>query len=335
MATLNRLRAPRGPGFMKPISESQAADVLNPAPIVPATVPSAEVLLPAVDGWQPTALLARSELAEVFRARPCDAPPGSPANYVLKRLRSQLQDDPRARASFQVEASLGRSLSHPHLVPVLACQVRHAPVYVVMPFLEGETCAAMVARAERIDLPEVLWFVRQAAEALLALVRQGWMHGDVKSANLLVSPRGHVTLLDLGFARRLAEPASAVDRVVVGTPEYLAPEQITSRLRCDIRSDLYSLGVVAYELLTGRRPFSGASLAELAAAHRRQVPREIRSLAPEVPGEVSALIESLLAKDPLRRPQHPQELIERLLACEIGNFAARAYLGPWASELLG
>jgi eukaryotic-like serine/threonine-protein kinase len=194
---------------------------------------------------------------------------------------------------------------------------------VVMPCLEGTTLDRLLA-CGRLPLAESLWYARQAAEALAALDEAGWIHGDVKPSNLFLSSEGHVTLLDLGFARRARETGSAVDRCVLGTCNYLAPELITSALRADNRSDIYSLGVVLFELLSGRLPFVGKDLAELATQHRQAAAPNLRRLAPHLPGEVVGLVRRMLAKDPLRRPQTPQELVDQLSALEIATFSERA-----------
>jgi serine/threonine protein kinase len=110
---------------------------------------------------------------------------------------------------------------------------------------------------------------------------------------------------------------------VMGTFEYLAPEWLTSTLRADIRSDLYSLGAVLYRVLTGRFPFAAETLAELATQHLQSIPPDVPALAPHVPGPVARLVRRLLAKDPLRRPQSPGELCEELTRWEILTFGER------------
>ena len=162
------------------------------------------------------------------------------------------------------------------------------------------------------------------AEALAALDAGGWVHGDVKPANIFLSPRRHVTLLDLGFARRKGENAAPPDRCVLGTGHYLAPECITAAAGGDIRSDLYSLGAVLFQVLAGRLPLEGANLAELAVQHRQAAPPRLSRLAPQLPRELSALVGRMLAKDPLRRVQTPAELLRQLVSLEIATFSERA-----------
>ena len=158
-------------------------------------------------------------------------------------LRPCWQDDPEAIRLLQREAMVGQSVSHPHLVPVLTASVSEPPRLLVMPWLEGASLQARLAAGEQFDVPKALWIARQTAEALDALHAAGWMHGDVTPGNIHVSPTGHVTLIDLSFARRRDEIGSAADRPIMGTCSYIAPEYFTSALRADIRSDIYSLGV--------------------------------------------------------------------------------------------
>jgi serine/threonine protein kinase len=269
--------------------------------------------------WELVRLVGEGSWTRVYAARPLGSPADRPAHYAIKVLHERIEQEPEAIGLLCREALVSGSVSHPHLVPVLAAQLADEPRYLVMPWLEGATLAAHIAR-QRPRLPIALWLVRQAAEALGALHDAGWMHCDVKPDNIFVSPRGHVTLVDLGFARRPLEESSIVDRPVVGTIQYIAPEMISSSLRADIRSDIYSLGVTLFELLSGERPFAGKDLAELADQHRTAAPPDLRRLVPELPCKLVELVGKMLAKEPLRRPQTPQELVQQLVALEIETF---------------
>ncbi|HUY87493.1 MAG TPA: serine/threonine-protein kinase [Pirellulales bacterium] len=288
------------------------------------TAPAPPAPLGQIGPWRLVKPIAEGKLCRVYQARPADGPADRPAGYALKALKESCQADAAAIEVMRREAIVGRKVSHPHLISILSAHVGAAPYFVVMPWLVGSTLAELLAAGKRPSLPVALWIVRQAAEALGALHAAGWMHADVKPSNLFVSPSGHATLLDLGFARRPEEGGSAIDRCVCGTVHYIAPEMVTSALRPDIRSDIYSLGVTLYELLAGRPPFDGADLASLAEQHRQAEPPELRSLVPQLPLGVSRLVHSMLAKEPLRRPQTPHELIERLAALEIATFAERS-----------
>jgi serine/threonine-protein kinase len=275
--------------------------------------------------WELVEFVALGSLARIYRARLAGSPADRPAGYAVKMLRPAWQKRGEAIRLLQREAYVGQSLAHPHLVPVLSASVAEPPRLLVMPWLEGASLQARLAAGETFDVPRSLWIARQTAEGLDALHQAGWMHGDVTPGNIHVSPSGHVTLIDLSFARPRAEFGSAVDRPIMGTCNYLAPEYLTSALRPDIRSDIYSLGVVLFEALAGRVPFPAADLSELAERHRQSAPPELARLAPQVPREVARLVREMTARQPLRRPQSPRELADRLAALEIGTFSHRAW----------
>ncbi len=276
-----------------------------------------------VGEWELVELAGEGSLSRVYRARPAETATDRPALHALKMLHSHWEDDPRAVSLFRREAAVGRLVVNPHLISILSAHVLESPYCVVMPWLEGSTLAGHLAGAS-LDLPVILWTARQVAEALEALRLAGWMHGDVKPSNTFISPEGHVTLLDLGFARRPDETGSVVDRCVLGTCNYIAPETITSALRTDIRSDIYSLGVMLFEMLSGRLPFLGDDAAELAIQHKQAAVPDLRRLAPHLPTGIVRLVREMLAKEPLRRPQTPREVIDRLAALEIDTFAQRS-----------
>jgi serine/threonine-protein kinase len=280
----------------------------------PSAVPSAVLRLKE---WELVEFIAAGEDCEIHRARPAGAPADQSPAYAVKSLRSLREQDYRAVARLRREALVGRRVANPHVVAVLSASLRDAPYFLVMPWLAGETLRVRMARLGASPVHWSLWVARQIAMGLSAIDAQGWLHGDVKPDNVLVSPEGHVTLLDLGFARRPGEVQPAADDCVLGTAEYMAPELLFSAMRADIRSDLYSLGGVLYELLAGRPPFVGRSRAELVRQHKQDVPPRLDRVAPHVPGQVAALVHQMLAKDPLRRPQSPEELVERLAKLEI------------------
>ncbi len=292
----------------------------------PAPVPlgrSASTIEPQVGGWQLVGRVGRGQWANVYRARPVSAPVERPAAYAVKILQDNRQQDPLAIEMLAREVRVGCQVHHPHLIAILESQLRRAPQYLVLPWLEGATLQAYTAARRLFDPPAVLWIARQTAEALDALDQAGWMHGDIKPSNIFLSPQGHVTLLDLGMAQRRDEKVEG-PRAIAGTAYYLAPEHVSSAFRPDIRSDVYSLGVVLYQLLAGRLPLEGATLEQIALAHRQAAPLNLRRVAPHVPLRVAKLVQQMLAKDPLRRPQSPAELVAELVRLEIETFSERA-----------
>jgi eukaryotic-like serine/threonine-protein kinase len=274
--------------------------------------------------WELLEVGATGTWAEIHRARPVGAASDAPAAYAVKMLRPQWAADARAAAMLVREAEAGRAASHPRLVAVLETHVLSHPPYLVMPWLEGVTLQARLAEDRALELPAALWIARQTAEALDALDTAGWTHGDIKPGNIFISPQGHATLLDLGFARRRGEGQSAVDRPLQGTCNYLAPEALASTMGPDILSDIYSLGAVLFQMISGRLPYEAKDLADLAVKHRQAAAPNLRRQMPQLPGEVTDLVGQMLAKDPLRRPASPRELVRRLVALEIATFSERA-----------
>lgn len=273
--------------------------------------------------WQLLRIVGEGATSRVYLARPLGAASQDGA-YAVKSLRREWWSDPRAIESQRREAMVGARVSSPHLAPVLSACVTAPPYYTVTPWLEGKTAAALLAEGPRLPLPAALWIARQAAEALAALWKQASMiHGDVKPANLLVSPSGHTTLIDLGFCSSAADACSWADRPVVGTLRYLAPERVTSATRIDPRSDLYSLGATLYELIAGRPPHDGDTPAALLEQHRTERPECLRSAAPGTPKPVASLVHRLLSKDPLRRPSSAAEVVDELAPLEIACFGMR------------
>ncbi len=262
-------------------------------------------------------------MAELYLAAPQGNAACTAASYALKLLKPRWENEPAAMERFAREALVGQAVSHAHLVPVLDWNLQQPPYYLVMPRLEGITLQQHFAERPLPALPVALWIVRQVAQALEGLHQAGWMHADIKPANIFVSDEGHVTLIDLGYAHTSGEAVSLAQRPVTGTLSYMAPEMLTSSLSPDIRSDIYSLGIVLFELLTGRLPYEGRNPAEVAALQREGIPDRLRCLAPLLPATVVNLVRQMIAKEPLRRPQTPSDLVRRLVALEIATLAER------------
>ena len=276
---------------------------------------SGEVLPRTIGTWELLRLIGEGRLARVYQARPLNGPAG--ARYAVKVLREEWQGDAQIVNLLRREAMVGRGVSHPHLISILASQVQESPYFVAMPLLVGRTLAERMAARRRINVPQALWIARQTAQAMDALHQAGWLHGDIKPSNIFLAPDGHVTLLDLGFAQPLRDTSCALLRPLLGTLHYIAPEALISSTRADQRSDIYSLGVMLYQMLVGRVPFDGDEPGELIEKHMRQPANDLRSRHPQLPTEIASLVYKMLAKNPLRRPQSAQELVRRLIALEI------------------
>jgi eukaryotic-like serine/threonine-protein kinase len=226
---------------------------------------------------------------------------------AVKLLRSEHAEDKDLLARFRAEARLAGLLSHPNIAQVF--DFRDAappdPAYLVMEYVDGPSLAGLLHDGP-LDAARTMDIVTQAARGLAAAHRAGLVHRDVKPGNLLARQDGLIKVSDFGIAR--AEAATPVTRTgqLPGTPGYMAPER-SAGAGATPASDLYSLGVVAYQCLTGKPPFEGDALA-VAIAHME---REIPPLPPSVPAQVAALVAELTSKDPQSRPSSAQDVAER------------------------
>lgn len=290
------------------------------SPQVAAEVSARAGRAPTIGRWQLIRQLGEGQWTRVFQARPIDCIADWPSDYALKLLKEQFDQDPLAVGMLRREAEAGQAVMHPNLVAVLSAQLTRPPYFLVTPCLAGSTLAALLYGNVALTLPSALWIVRQVAEALEALHARQWLHADVKPSNIMVSASGHATLFDLGFARR--KSSADPEQSLTGTLSYAAPELFISYLGPSESSDVYSLGVTLFEVLTGRVPHSAGTADELALAHVQQPAPDPRRFAPDLPPRVARLIRRMLAKDQLRRPR-TSELIDILVALEIDAFDER------------
>ncbi len=269
--------------------------------------------------WRLVRLLGEGALNRVYLAEHEQAP--GAATYAIKTLKKEWWNDSAAIELQRREALVGRKASHPNLLPVLAAHVAAPPFYVVTPRIAGQSLKALL-EVGRPRLPQALWIARQCAEALSALHTQtGMIHGDVKPANVIVGPDGHATLIDLGFCQSANETRAWSQRRVMGSLSYIAPERVTSACGSDGRSDLYSLGVMLYEMIAGRLPLVADDPARLIEMHRQAKPECLRSVRPDLPKPVASLVHRLLAKETLRRPDTAEVVARELVRLEIACFS--------------
>jgi serine/threonine-protein kinase len=287
--------------------------------------PTAGIVPPVrlLGNWQLDWMIGQGTYTCVFDARPLGCPPSWPADYVVKVVRSEYLGYPAAAQVMQREAEVGRHCSHPNLIPILESHLDQQPPHLVMPKLSGASLATVIERVGALVIPQALWLTRQVAQALRHLHQQGWIHGDVKPANIIVSRYGHATLIDLGFAMRPDESLYASPRPLAGTLAYVAPELLTSTTQTQPACDIYSLGVTAYQMISGQLPFPQTEPARLVEAHFRQSPPELRSPNGNVPDAVAQLVKRMLAKTAVRRPQSGDELIDELTELEIDTMEDR------------
>jgi serine/threonine-protein kinase len=219
---------------------------------------------------------------------------------------------------FRREILLVAKLQHPHIVPVHAAGELGGLPYFTMPFVEGESLRARLAREGELPISEVLRLLRDVASALTYAHAQGVIHRDIKPDNVLLSV-GSAIVADFGVAKALSESVTDGDQshltslgIALGTPAYMAPEQASADPAMDHRVDIYAFGVMAYEMLAGRPPFIGRSPQALFAAHVNEPPVPVQALRPSVPPALAALIMRCLEKHAADRPTQADDLLHAL-----------------------
>jgi serine/threonine protein kinase len=238
---------------------------------------------------------------------------------ALKILNRSLTDAPAAVQRFRREVKAAAKLAHPNIVTAYDAEQAGDIHFLVMEYVEGQSLENLVA--QRGPLPPALAciYARQAALGLQHAFERGMVHRDIKPQNLMLTPAGQVKILDFGLARfaretapllaaplsPLALPALTQTGSVMGTPDYIAPEQAADCHTADVRADLYSLGGTLYYLLTGRAPFPQGTVLDKLLAHAEHQPEPLTALRPDLPPEVVRVVGRLLAKDPARRYPTP------------------------------
>lgn len=276
----------------------------------------------ALDHWELNHISHMGKFCTVTQARPAGR--DGEFLYAVKQLTPQWQGSQIGLAVLKREAALGRRISHPHLVPVLDENTDANEPFLVQPWLQGETLRHFLSRGRVMRPIEAIWVGRQVAEALAELEKHGYCHCDVKPANIMISPSGHVTLIDLGLARRMGEPFLPTNQAVTGSPQYMAPEQWEADSPIDGRADLYSLGRVMLEMLFGSTVFGSEKKTDHDNHDSLQVHRHTRKNghARSFPnGEAIDRLESLLASmtavEPAKRPDSNDDLVRQLISLEL------------------
>jgi serine/threonine protein kinase len=235
---------------------------------------------------------------------------------ALKILPIQQAEDPAALARFYREARAVARLDHPNIVRAHDIDHDDKLHFIVLEFVDGANLHDFIRRNGTLKPERAAHFIRQAALGLQHAHEAGLVHRDIKPGNLLVDRQGTVKILDMGLARFFHEDSAAFIKeyevgYIIGTGDYIAPEQIIDS-RVDIRADIYSLGGTMYYLLTGKSPFQDGTNAQKIIWHQVRHPKSLRGLRPDVPAEMLQVFEKIIAKEPSRRYQTPNELAAAL-----------------------
>jgi serine/threonine-protein kinase len=220
---------------------------------------------------------------------------------ALKVVSSAMAGDPAEAAErFRREVASARKVTHPNVIRIHDLVEDGTRLLLSMEFVDGMTLAAFLGRRGALGIDEARPLLGQISDGLGAAHAAGVVHRDLKPGNVLVDAAKRVKVIDFGLAKASFLAGMTATGLILGTPEYMAPEQVRG-LPCDARTDLYSLGAVAYHVLTGRPPFTGETPIAIGFAHVTEAPRPPRALRPEIPAPVEAAILKALEKDPAKR----------------------------------
>ena len=290
-----------------------APEVIDEAMREFSTAHSAPALSPGtrIGSYEVITALGAGGMGEVYRARDTRLD----RTVALKRLNADLAWLPEGRARFEREARAISRLNHPHICTLFDVVEADGTDFLVMELVDGETLAARLRRGP-LSIGETIRLSAQIADALAAAHRQNVVHRDLKPANVMLTSRG-IKLLDFGLAALRGDEAAHGDPhvtttgAILGTPAYMAPEQLQGRT-VDARADLFALGAVMHEMLTGRRAFDGKSSAEVAVAILERDPEPLSKVRDDVPEALSWAINACLAKNPDERWQSAADLARHL-----------------------
>jgi eukaryotic-like serine/threonine-protein kinase len=236
---------------------------------------------------------------------------------VLKFPHISIVGDPALYDRYRRELEIGRTLRHPHIQHVLDSGEYEGHPYMVTEYVEGETLRAYLSEHAPLPIPVALHLLDQLCQAVAYCHEHGVVHRDLKPENILVTPTGDVSIIDFGIAllRGARRITWAGLTAAVGTPDYMAPEQVQGK-RGDVRTDIYSLGAIGYELLTQQPPYSGDNPLAVMGQHLYGTLRPVAEVNPEVPAGLAQTIERALRRQPEERYQTVEEFRQALLHYE-------------------
>jgi serine/threonine-protein kinase len=271
-------------------------------------------LIAAIESRLGTGWSIAGELGTGATSRVYLASRGDGERVVVKVMKSGTAEAERSQY-FLLEMQVLQKLAHPNVVPITDVGEAQGVLFFTMPFIEGETMRQRLAREGAFPMADAARLARDVALALAHVHSNGVVHRDVKPENILLSPNGAV-LLDFGHARAptILPNADSYDakKYIVGTPNYVSPEQVSGRRVADSRSDIYSLGCVLLEMLTGAVPFVASSARESMQRRVDEPPPDVRAVRPDVPDELASILKRALKVDPAERYMSASQMADDL-----------------------
>ena len=234
---------------------------------------------------------------------------------AIKFLKPEIAAEKKVLQRFSNELRIARRISHHNVCRMHDLHEEGTTIYITMEYVRGEDLKTLIRRMGTLPIGKTVSIARQVAEGMAEAHKLGVVHRDLKPSNVMIDKEGNAKIMDFGIARSIYAAGMTADGAMIGTPEYMSPEQVEGR-ETDGRSDIYSLGIVLFEMATGRVPFEGDTPLAVAFKHRTEVPPGPRKINPHVPEDLNRLVLRCLEKDRSRRYQTAEEFLEDLTKVE-------------------
>jgi serine/threonine-protein kinase len=234
---------------------------------------------------------------------------------ALKLLSPEIASDEKTIERFSNELKLARKISHRNVCRMYDLGKQEGTNYITMEYVPGEDLKRLVRKIGHLSTGKTIYIAKQVCEGLEEAHRLGVVHRDLKPQNIMVDEEGNARIMDFGIARSLKAKGLTSSGMMIGTPEYMSPEQAEVK-EVDQRSDVYSLGVILYEMVTGQVPFEGETPISIAMKHKSQLPRDPKELNAQISEELSGVILKCMEKDRDKRYQNVEDILSELINIE-------------------
>jgi serine/threonine protein kinase len=246
---------------------------------------------------------------------------------ALKILKPEIAADEQTIERFRNELKTARQISHKNICRMYHLGRERGTYYITMEYVSGEDLKSTVMRVGQLSVGKTISIIAQVCEGLAEAHRLGVVHRDLKPQNIMIDKAGNAKIMDFGIARSIRTKGITEAGVMIGTPEYMSPEQVDGQ-QADQRADIYALGIILFELLTGRVPFEGETPFSVAYKQKNEVPPEARKINPQIPEDLDRLIMKCLEKDKPKRFQNTAHRPQETANFQAGDGHIRPEKGP-------